>query len=88
MRVSVEDGRVSARRRRARVGSRRSLIRKLFAVHGVEMVDAALTRKEHSPGTCFRGARAGPSARGGPASAILTAFATHEMTKEIGRAHV
>jgi hypothetical protein len=34
------------------------------------------------PGTPFAGARAGPSARGGPASAILTAFANHEMTKK------
>jgi hypothetical protein len=28
------------------------------------------------------GARAGPSARGGLACAILTAFANHEMTKK------
>ena len=34
------------------------------------------------PGTPSRGARAGPSARGGPVSAILTAFANHEMTKK------
>ena len=34
------------------------------------------------PAPPWRGARAGPSARGGPASAILTAFATHEMTKK------